>query len=96
VTPALDGDQRRERIIAGLLHYGTWIASAFIGAGMIVGSIGGLHLPAVNGYFIVKIGVALFILLPVARVQLPRGLGGGLTGACGLLAILIQESDESQ
>jgi uncharacterized membrane protein len=50
---------RRDQIIAALLWYGTWCASALIAMGMIFGC---------NSC--VKAGVALFIFLPVARVAL--------------------------
>lgn len=73
MTPAMDGDWRRERTIAGLLYYGTWIASVFVGVGMIVGVLGDIgcfNLLAIKGDVIVKIGIALFILLPIARVAL--------------------------
>ncbi|MCF1742155.1 DUF1634 domain-containing protein [Paradevosia shaoguanensis] len=59
MKPAADNYERREQLIAGLLCYGTWLASAIIAVGMILGS-----------HDIVKIGVALFICLPVARVAL--------------------------
>jgi uncharacterized membrane protein len=64
---------RREQIVAGLLWYGTWIASAIIATGMIVGwlqKFAGSFLFDLSGYDVVKAGVALFILLPVARVAL--------------------------
>ena len=47
-----------ERRIAGLLHIGTWIASAIIAVGLI--------LPA--GASVVSGGIALFIALPILRV----------------------------
>lgn len=74
---------RREQIIAGLLWHGTWIASAVIAAGMVVGGLpkpGGPLVFNLSGYDVVKAGVALFILLPVARVAL-------------MLAIFLRERD---
>jgi len=56
---ATDNYERREQTIAALLWYGTWLASAVIGLGMVLGV-----------YDIVKAGVALFICLPIARVGL--------------------------
>lgn len=78
-----DGLERRDRIIAGLLWYGTWIASAVIAAGMIVSilqQLGGSAASGPSGYAIVKAGVAIFILLPIARVAL-------------MLAIFMRERD---
>jgi uncharacterized membrane protein len=73
VTPATDGDQRRVRKIAELLYYGTCFASVFVGVGMIVGMLGDIgcfkSLP-IKGEFIVRTGIALFILLPIATVAL--------------------------
>lgn len=74
---------RREQIIAGLLWYGTWIASTIIAVGMIVGELqklAGSPVFDLSGYDVVKAGVALFILLPIARVAL-------------MLTIFLQERD---
>jgi uncharacterized membrane protein len=68
-----DNDAHREQLIAALLMYGTWLASAIIAIGMVVGAIqpfGDLPGFGFSGYGIVKAGVALFILLPIARVAL--------------------------
>ncbi|MDR3100401.1 MAG: DUF1634 domain-containing protein [Paraburkholderia sp.] len=65
--------ERRDQIIAGLLWYGTWFASALIAAGVFLTAVGPLRaLPAfpLTGYDVMKAGVAVFILLPVARVAL--------------------------
>lgn len=65
--------ERRDRVIAGLLWYGTWIASAVIAAGMALDALQRFGYPLVpdaGGHGVVKAGVALFILLPVARVAL--------------------------
>ncbi len=75
--------ERRERIIAGLLWYGTWFASVLIAAGMLLAAIEpSLAAPALplSGYGAIKAGVAVFILLPVARVIL-------------MLAIFLRERD---
>jgi len=67
---------RRDRVIAGLLGYGTWLGSVLIAAGLLLTAIGPLPpLPALlalplNGYDAMKAGVAVFIFLPVARVAL--------------------------
>lgn len=50
---------RREQMIAGLLWYGTWLASAIIATGIVLGR-----------HDVIKAGVALFICLPIARVAL--------------------------
>ena len=65
--------ERRDQIIAALLWYGTWCASALIAIGMLLemrehsaDSLGfGL-----SGRSLMTAGVALFILLPVGRVAL--------------------------
>ncbi|WP_089177393.1 DUF1634 domain-containing protein [Bosea sp. AS-1] len=61
--------KRQERAIAALLHYGTGLASFVIAAGLVVQ---GLHpLPFdLSGSSLMNAGVALFILLPIARVAL--------------------------
>jgi uncharacterized membrane protein len=78
-----DDYERHEQIIAALLRYGTWVASAVIAAGMALGALQQLEgMPgfSLSGYDLVKTGVALFILLPVARVAL-------------MLAIFLRERD---
>jgi uncharacterized membrane protein len=63
----------QERIIAGLLRYSVWLASAIIAAGLAVEwarPLAPAILPGLSGFDLVKAGVALFILLPVARVTL--------------------------
>ncbi|EIQ7173213.1 DUF1634 domain-containing protein [Enterobacter hormaechei] len=78
-----DNFERREQIIAALLWYGTWLASAIIAVGMALDALrpfeGSLNV-GFSSYDIVKAGVALFILLPVARVAL-------------MLAIFLRERD---
>lgn len=65
--------ERRDQAIAGLLWYGTWFASALIALGVLLTAIeplmASLALPLI-GYDAMKAGVAVFILLPVARVTL--------------------------
>lgn len=55
-----------ERLLAGLLRYGTWVASIAIGIGLALSLAGSLP----PGMRIITIGIALFILLPSLRVLL--------------------------
>ena len=52
-------DPRLERLLANLLHYGSWLASIAIGLGL-----------ALSFMRIATLGIALFILLPSVRVLL--------------------------
>jgi uncharacterized membrane protein len=83
MKPTTDDFERRDQIIAGLLWYGTWFASALIAIGVFLTPLEPSHaslaLP-VSGYDAVKAGIAVFILLPVARVAL-------------MLAIFLRERD---
>ena len=54
-----------ERLLAYVLQYGSWTASAVIGVGLAL-SLFGTH--GAIGIKIITVGVALFILLPVFRV----------------------------
>lgn len=70
---AHDNHQRREQVIAALLWYGTLLASLLIGAGICLNAfpkIENLVPLGISGYSIVKAGISLFILLPIARVIL--------------------------
>ncbi len=49
-------------LLAGLLRYGTWLASGVTGLGL------AMSLAGVEGTAVVAVGVALFIALPVLRV----------------------------
>lgn len=65
--------QRHERLIAALLGYGTWIATAIITVGLVVNLFPGLDatfLPGISAHGIMKTGIVLFILLPITRVIL--------------------------
>ena len=56
-----------ERRLAGMLHLGTWLGSAVIAVGLVLAlapEAGG------SGTALMAAGIALFILLPVARVAL--------------------------
>ena len=79
MTQTVDKQARRDRAIAGLLWYGTWLASALIAAGMAVDFLLPAH-GSLRDLELVKAGVALFIVLPVARVAL-------------MLAIFLRERD---
>jgi uncharacterized membrane protein len=73
VTQVTVNSEPRERLVAGLLWYGTWLASAFIAGGLTLGllqHVAKTLLLGVSSFAAVKIGVALFILLPLARVAL--------------------------
>jgi uncharacterized membrane protein len=73
VRSGADSYERREQLIAALLWYGTGLASAVIAAGIALAmleKIGSAPGFALSGYDVVKAGVALFILLPIARVGL--------------------------
>jgi len=65
---------RLEPLLAWILHYGSWVASAAISAGLLlalVDSRAGTHnLAVVDNSRIVTAGILLFILLPVLRVAL--------------------------
>ncbi|HEY9271331.1 DUF1634 domain-containing protein [Achromobacter sp.] len=79
MTQAADKHARRDRVIAGLLWYGTWLASALIAAGMALDFLPQAQ-AGLCGLELVRAGVALFILLPIARVAL-------------MLAIFLRERD---
>ncbi|NPX93922.1 DUF1634 domain-containing protein [Pseudomonas aeruginosa] len=73
MKPSAGNFERRDQIIAGLLWYGTWFASALIGAGVLLTAVEPFLVSIVlplTGYAVVKVGIAVFILLPVARVAL--------------------------
>jgi hypothetical protein len=61
-----------EGLLAGTLHYGTWLASAVIGLGLALALLESrLNAPKLairRDMRIATIGIALFILLPVVRV----------------------------
>ena len=62
-----DPAQWRERRIAALLHYGTWLASALIAAGLLAQWMGGAP---PWGSTLAQVGIGVFIALPVLRVLL--------------------------
>lgn len=83
MKPSTNIAGRRDQLIAALLWYGTWFASALIAAGVLAMAAepfpASLALP-LSGYDAVRAGVAVFILLPVVRVVL-------------LLAMFLHERD---
>ena len=68
----VSGPGRLERLLAELLHYGTWLASTVIAVGIVLALIerhaGVETMASLSGMRIVTAGIALFILLPAARV----------------------------
>ncbi len=73
MKPTVDNVERRDQIVAGLLWYGTWLASALIAAGIVlmeVDSAPAFLTLRLSGYGLVTAGIAVFILLPIARVAL--------------------------
>jgi uncharacterized membrane protein len=56
-----------ELLLAGLLRYGTWLASGVTGLGL------AMSLAGVEGTYVVAAGVALFTALPVLRVLVMLG-----------------------
>jgi uncharacterized membrane protein len=56
-----------ESLLAYVLQYGSWAASATIGVGLALSLISA-HAPPFSAMKIVTVGLALFILLPVFRV----------------------------
>jgi uncharacterized membrane protein len=56
-----------ELLLAGLLRYGTWLASGVTGVGL------AMSLVEVEGTHVVAAGVVLFIALPVLRVLVMLG-----------------------
>lgn len=61
---AVTGTLRLERRLAGLLRYGTWLASLVIAVGLILTTFRPADIKVAGA------GIVLFILLPVSRVLL--------------------------
>jgi hypothetical protein len=74
LNQVISGHPLLERLLASVLQYGTWLASAAIGLGLavaLVDSHSGLHtLEFLSSTRIISLGILLFILLPVFRVFL--------------------------
>jgi uncharacterized membrane protein len=70
----MNGHGRLETLVAALLRYGTWLASAAIGLGLLLALIGARLAPAgpalLPAMRISTMGIALFIALPILRVVL--------------------------
>lgn len=71
-------ERRAERAISRLLRYGTWLASGIITLGLVMtfapSSFPASLLSGISGEDMMKAGIALFILLPIARVALMLGI----------------------
>jgi hypothetical protein len=66
---------RLEHWLASLLHYGTWIATGTIAAGLgLTPRTHGGTGPATIGASVMTAGIALFILLPIMRLILMLGV----------------------
>jgi hypothetical protein len=65
---------RLEELLAALLRYGSWSASAAIGLGYLLALIGShsptRNLAALPNIGIARVGIVMFILLPMLRVSL--------------------------
>jgi len=74
LNQVMSGHPLLERLLAMVLQYGTWLASAAIGVGLaiaLVDSHSGLHnVGFLSSTRIISLGILLFILLPVFRVFL--------------------------
>jgi hypothetical protein len=74
LNQVISGHPVLERLLASVLQYGTWLASAAIGLGLavaLVDSHSGLHnVGFLSSTRIISLGILLFILLPVFRVFL--------------------------
>jgi len=74
LNQVISGRPLLERLLAMVLQYGTWLASAAIGVGLaiaLVDSHSGLHTVGfLSSTRIISLGILLFILLPVFRVFL--------------------------
>ncbi|HKX33485.1 MAG TPA: DUF1634 domain-containing protein [Blastocatellia bacterium] len=60
---------RLESTLAGVLNFGTWLASAVIASGLLL-PLFATPVASRLGSQVVTVGIALFILLPILRVIL--------------------------
>jgi nicotinamide riboside transporter PnuC len=68
-----------ERWLAGLLHYGTWVAASTVTVGLAMALLGPwasswTSAKALIAAHIMTAGIALFILLPIMRLILMLGV----------------------
>jgi hypothetical protein len=74
LNQVISGHPLLERLLAMVLQYGTWLASAAIGLGLaiaLIASHSALHtLGFLSSTRIISVGILLFILLPGFRVFL--------------------------
>jgi uncharacterized membrane protein len=74
LNQVISGHPLLERLLAMVLQYGTWLASAAIGLGLaiaLIASHSGLNTVGfLSSTRIISVGILLFILLPVFRVFL--------------------------
>jgi hypothetical protein len=74
LNQVISGHPLLERLLAMVLQYGTWLASAAIGLGLaiaLIASHSALHTVGfLSSTRIISVGILLFILLPVFRVFL--------------------------
>jgi Protein of unknown function (DUF1634) len=68
-----------ERWLAGLLHYGTWVAASTVAAGLAMALLAPWagNWPSTKtpvSAHIMTAGIALFILLPIMRLMLMLGI----------------------
>ena len=66
----MNGYGRLETLVAALLRYGTWLASAAIGLGLLLAIIGSRLAVPGPPMRLATLGIAIFIALPVLRVLL--------------------------
>lgn len=73
MNPLSSKPDRHDGIIAGLLWYGTLVASVVIMTGIVLGALAQMgNTPglAQTGYALIQFGVVIFVLLPIIRVAL--------------------------
>lgn len=69
-------EERLHHHIARLFLYGTWLGSILIAAGLLLNAIApvySINIPLLTGDNLTKLGIAVFILMPITRVLLMLG-----------------------
>jgi uncharacterized membrane protein len=70
----MNGPGRLETLVAALLRYGSWLASAVIGLGLVFALVDSRfatrHVAVAANMRIATMGIVLFIVLPMLRVLL--------------------------